>query len=34
MATTGLASIVDLLAGRRPPFVVNPAAFDHPRWKK
>jgi D-3-phosphoglycerate dehydrogenase len=34
MATTGLASIVDALAGRRPPFVVDPAALDHPRWQK
>ena len=31
MATTGLTSIVDALAGRRPQFVVNPAALDHPR---
>ncbi len=34
MAATGLASIVDTLAGRRPQFVVDPAALDHPRWKK
>ena len=33
MASTGLASIVDALAGRRPGFVVNPAAYDHPRWR-
>jgi phosphoglycerate dehydrogenase-like enzyme len=31
MASTGLASIVDALAGRRPQFVVNPAVLDHPR---
>ncbi len=34
MALTGLASIVDALAGRRPQFVVDPAALEHPRWKK
>ncbi len=33
MASTGLASIVDALAGRRPQFVVDPAVLDHPRWK-
>ena len=31
MATTGLTSIVDALAGRRPQFVVNPEVLDHPR---
>jgi D-3-phosphoglycerate dehydrogenase len=31
MATTGLASIVDALAGRRPRFVVNPDVLAHPR---
>ncbi len=31
MATTGLASIVDALAGRCPEFVVDRAALDHPR---
>jgi len=31
MATTGLTSIVDALAGRRPQFVVNPGVLDHPR---
>ncbi len=31
MATTGLASIVDSLAGRRPEFVVNPEVLEHPR---
>lgn len=31
MASTGLASIVDALAGRRPQFVVNPGALEHPR---
>jgi phosphoglycerate dehydrogenase-like enzyme len=31
MATTGLASIVDALAGRRPRFVVNPDVLTHPR---
>jgi len=31
MATTGLTSIVDALAGRRPQFIVNTAALDHPR---
>jgi len=37
MASTGLASIVDALAGKRPQFVVNPAVLDHPRvraWLK
>ncbi len=31
MASTGLASIVDALAGRRPEFVVNPEVVAHPR---
>ncbi len=31
MASTGLASIVDALAGRRPEFVVNPEVLTHPR---
>ena len=31
MATTGLASIVDALAGRCPEFVVDRAVLDHPR---
>jgi D-3-phosphoglycerate dehydrogenase len=31
MAVTGLASIVDALAGRRPEFVVNREVLDHPR---
>jgi phosphoglycerate dehydrogenase-like enzyme len=31
MATTGLASVVDIQQGRRPPFVVNPEVLDHPR---
>jgi len=31
MAVTGLASIVDALAGRRPEFVVNPDVLAHPR---
>ena len=31
MATTGLASIVDALAGRCPEFVVNRDVLDHPR---
>jgi hypothetical protein len=31
MASTGLASIVDALAGRRPEFVVNPDVLTHPR---
>ena len=31
MATTGLTSIVDALAGRRPQFVVNPDVLEHPR---
>ena len=30
MAATGLASIVDALAGRRPPFIVNPEVLAHP----
>ena len=33
MASTGLQSIVDALAGRVPEFVVNPAVLDHPRVK-
>lgn len=33
MATTGLTSIVDALAGRRPQFIVNPEVLDHPRVK-
>ena len=31
MASTGLASIVDVHQGRKPPFVVNPEVLDHPR---
>jgi phosphoglycerate dehydrogenase-like enzyme len=31
MASTGLASIVDALAGKRPEFVVDPSVLDHPR---
>ena len=31
MASTGLASIVDALAGRRPEFVVNPDVLSHSR---
>ena len=31
MASTGLASIVDALAGRRPQFVVNPEVLQHER---
>lgn len=31
MASTGLTSIVDALAGRRPEFVVNPEVFGHAR---
>jgi phosphoglycerate dehydrogenase-like enzyme len=31
MASTGLRSIVDVLAGRRPEFIVNREALDHPR---
>ena len=31
MASTGLASIVDALAGRKPGFVVNPEVLSHPR---
>jgi D-3-phosphoglycerate dehydrogenase len=31
MATTGLSSIVDALAGRRPRFVVNPEVLSHTR---
>jgi phosphoglycerate dehydrogenase-like enzyme len=31
MASTGLASIVAALAGRRPEFVVNPDVLKHPR---
>jgi phosphoglycerate dehydrogenase-like enzyme len=33
MASTGLASIVDALAGRKPEFVVNPAVLGHPRLR-
>ena len=31
MASIGLASIVDVLARRRPPFLVDPAVLEHPR---
>jgi hypothetical protein len=31
MASTGLASIVDALSGRRPEFVVNADVLGHPR---
>jgi D-3-phosphoglycerate dehydrogenase len=31
MASTGLASIVDALSGRKPEFVVNRDVFDHPK---
>jgi D-3-phosphoglycerate dehydrogenase len=31
MATTGLSSIVDVLGGRKPEFVVNRDVFEHPR---
>jgi phosphoglycerate dehydrogenase-like enzyme len=31
MATTGLTSIVDALAGRAPEFVVNREVLSHPR---
>lgn len=34
MASTGLRSIVDALEGRRPEFVVNPEALDHPRVRQ
>jgi D-3-phosphoglycerate dehydrogenase len=34
MASTGLASIVDALAGRRPRFVVNPEVLDDPRVRE
>jgi len=34
MAITGLASIVDALAGRRPRFVVNPDVLAHPRVRE
>ena len=33
MASTGLASIVAVLRGRKPDFVVNPEVLDHPRVK-
>ena len=33
MASTGLASIVDALSGRRPEFLVNPDALGHPRLR-
>jgi phosphoglycerate dehydrogenase-like enzyme len=33
MASTGLASIVDVQQGRRPPFIVNPEVLDHPRLR-
>lgn len=32
MANTGLTSIVDALAGRRPQFVVNPEVYAHPAF--
>ena len=31
MGTTGLGSIIDALAGRRPQFVVNPEVLAQPR---
>jgi phosphoglycerate dehydrogenase-like enzyme len=31
MASTGLRSIVDALAGKRPEFLVNPQVLEHPR---
>jgi hypothetical protein len=31
MASIGLKSIVDVLAGRRPEFLVNPAVLEHAR---
>ena len=34
MATTGLASIVDLLQHRPPEFIVNRAVLDHPRLRE
>ncbi len=34
MATTGLSSIVDALARRRPQFVVNPEVLAHPRVRE
>ena len=34
MAATGLASIVDAAAGRRPVFVVNPEVLEHPRVRR
>jgi hypothetical protein len=33
MASTGLKSIVDTLAGRRPEFVVNREVLEHERVK-
>jgi hypothetical protein len=33
MASTGLASIVDTLARKRPEFLVNPDVLEHPRVK-
>jgi hypothetical protein len=33
MASTGLASIVDALEGRRPEFVVNPDVLGHARMR-
>ncbi|MGH8712645.1 MAG: 2-hydroxyacid dehydrogenase [Casimicrobiaceae bacterium] len=34
MASTGLQSIVDAQAGRKPEFVVNPEALNHPRVRE
>jgi D-3-phosphoglycerate dehydrogenase len=34
MASIGLASIIDALAGRRPRFVVNPEVLAHPRVRR
>jgi D-3-phosphoglycerate dehydrogenase len=34
MASTGLASIVDALSGRRPQFIVNRDVLDHPRVRE
>ena len=33
MTRRATASVLDVLAGRRPPDVANPAVFDHPRHR-
>ena len=34
MSTGAAENILQLLRGERPAFVVNPEAWDHPRWRE